>query len=126
MPDTNYKYKSEYCQQLIEHMGQGLSFRSFAGKIRVVRATMYNWLKDQPEFAEAKAIGEDLRLFYYEQIASAKASGREIQGFDHKKSDFRATEFMLKTQYYQEYGDKKESKITGEIKIEIDKDDNQL
>jgi hypothetical protein len=126
MHKTNYKYKPEYCEMLIEHMGQGLSLRSFAGKIRVVRSTVYEWIKTFPEFAEAKEIGEDVRLMYYEQLASAKASGRKIAGFDHKKSDFRAIEFMLKTQYHEEYSDKKDVTHSGEIKINIDKDDAGL
>ena len=126
MPDYNYKYKPEFCEQLVEHMSQGLSFRSFAGRIEVVRSTMYEWLKSQPEFAKAKSVGEDKRMMYYEQLASAKASGKKIQGFDHKRSDFRAIEFMLKTQYHEEYSDKKDVTHSGEIKINIDKDDAGL
>lgn len=52
-PDT---YKPEYCEMLIAHMEQGFSFTSFGGVINKCKQTLFNWVKDHPEFSEAKDI----------------------------------------------------------------------
>lgn len=58
-------YKPEYCQQLLDHMTNGLSFEAFAGVIGVTRGTLYNWVEEHEDFAEAKAVAlEKARLFW--------------------------------------------------------------
>jgi len=66
------KYLIEYCDQLISHMGEGLSFESFAGLIGTCKATLYNWEKAFPEFLEAHKRGEETNRLFYEQ------AGRQI------------------------------------------------
>lgn len=61
-------YTKEHCEMLIEHMRNGLSFKSFAGVAGVQRSTLYNWLDANPEFKEAKEIGEDLSLLFWEKM----------------------------------------------------------
>lgn len=59
------KYDPSFCSMVIEHMSQGLSFESFAGLIEVDRSTLYNWVKDYPDFERAKGIAlEKSRLFW--------------------------------------------------------------
>lgn len=59
------KYKEEYCQQLIDHMEQGLSYESFAGVVSVSKQTIYDWEKSNPDFLDAKKTGtEKCRLFW--------------------------------------------------------------
>lgn len=61
-------YKPEYCQKLIKHMQKGMSFESFAGLVGVSKQTIYDWLKANPEFADAKSIAvEKARLFWEEE-----------------------------------------------------------
>jgi len=60
-------YAAEHCDDLIEHMSAGLSFASFAGKLRVARQTLYNWEKAHPEFKEAHEIGLAACLLFWEQ-----------------------------------------------------------
>lgn len=46
-------------------MSEGLSFSAFAGRLNVVRQTLYDWLKRHPEFQEARDIAwEKCRLFW--------------------------------------------------------------
>ena len=55
------KYKPEYCDELIEFMGDYLSpcsFDSFAGKIGINQDTLYEWAKVHKEFSEAKKLAE--------------------------------------------------------------------
>jgi hypothetical protein len=59
------EYDSSYCERLIDHMEQGLSFESFAGILGCCKQSLYNWAERFPEFLDAKNIGtEKSRLFY--------------------------------------------------------------
>ena len=60
------KYKGKYCDDVILHMKDGLSFDSFAGKIGVSKKTLYNWCEMDPDFEEAKEIGQMMGLLYWE------------------------------------------------------------
>lgn len=59
-------YKPEYCELLVQHMTDGLSFESFAGKIGTCRSILYDWVRDHPEFSDAKSHGWDASLLYWE------------------------------------------------------------
>jgi hypothetical protein len=61
-------YKPEYCEMLIEHMGEGLSFESFAAIINVSRSTLYEWDKGHEEFSDAFKRGVDKSLLYWEKL----------------------------------------------------------
>ena len=62
------KYKQEYCQMLIDHMSTGLSFESFAAVIKVNRDSLYEWEKVHPDFSDAKKIGLDNCLLFWEKL----------------------------------------------------------
>jgi hypothetical protein len=61
-------YKPEYCEMLIDHMAQGLSFESFCGSINIVKRTGYTWVKEHPDFAEAKDIGFEKNREFWEKV----------------------------------------------------------
>lgn len=61
------KYDPKYCEMLIEHMKQGFSFESFAGLIEVSRAVLYDWEKAHSEFLDAKKLGAEQNLLYWER-----------------------------------------------------------
>lgn len=52
------KYKPEFCDELIEFMAKGYTFKAFAGHKKVSYATVKLWTQTHPEFAEAKRIGQ--------------------------------------------------------------------
>jgi len=68
-------YEPKYCEMLIDHMEQGLSFESFAGVVGTCRSTLYNWADSHPEFLDAKSRGRDLNLLTWEKMFAAKARG---------------------------------------------------
>ena len=72
------KYRTEFCDLLIDHMAQGYSFDSFGGlkQIRVSRNCLYQWKEKYPEFDEAKSIGELACLLLWEQIGLNRSNGR--------------------------------------------------
>jgi len=76
------KYKEEYCQMLIDHMAQGLSFRSFAGLIGVHFDTLYEWVKVHRNFSDAKKTGLPKSLYMYEKTIWAATHGK-IENFNN-------------------------------------------
>lgn len=60
------KYKEEYCQKLIEHMSQGLSYETFGVTIGVHLDTCYEWEKRHSKFSEAKKIAFNACQLYWE------------------------------------------------------------
>jgi hypothetical protein len=75
------KYKEEYCDMLIEHMTQGMSFESFAGVIGTHDETLRNWAAKYPEFFAAKKIGYAKNQIFWEKLGLAGAAGK-VPGFN--------------------------------------------
>lgn len=61
-------YKPEYCEMLVEHMAEGLSFESFAGLVGCAISTLYEWEKKNPAFSEAKKEGFERNRLFYERV----------------------------------------------------------
>lgn len=53
------KYKSEYCEQLLNHMAEGYSFEAFGSEVGVGKTTLYNWCMAHAEFRQAKEVGSE-------------------------------------------------------------------
>ena len=60
-------YRPEYCEQVIDHMAQGLSFEAFAGRVGVTKRTLYDWVEAHPEFLEAKQLAYERCRIFWEQ-----------------------------------------------------------
>lgn len=69
------KYKPEYCEMLIEHMAEGLSYEAFAGIVSVSYQTIYDW-EIHKEFLEAKEIGFSKCLLFWEKLMRLSAAGK--------------------------------------------------
>ena len=98
-PGQPTKYKQEYCQKLIEHMRNGLSFESFAAVIKVNQDTLYEWAKVHPEFSEAKkeAFAENLLFWEREGIAGLHGD---------KENTFKATVWIFNMKNRHKWRDK--------------------
>ncbi len=68
-------YLPEFCDLLVEHMSQGLSFESFAATIKSSRASLYLWAQTHSEFSDAKQTGHDLRLLWLEKHQTKMING---------------------------------------------------
>ena len=79
------KYKASYCNLLIEHMRKGLSFRAFAAVVQVSRETLYLWKKRHKAFADAKDIGDEQALLFWENMGIAGTVGMPEMVVDGKK-----------------------------------------
>lgn len=88
-PGQPTKYKPEYCDLLLEHMEGGLSFESFAGKVRVHKETLYEWCKANPDFKQAKEVGTELSRLWWETLGRDNAvnvSERDSEGNSSSRS----------------------------------------
>lgn len=63
------KFKEEYCDRLVDHMAEGFSFESFAGKVLVSRQTIYSWLEKSSNFLDSKRRGEMACLYFWENAS---------------------------------------------------------
>lgn len=80
-PGQPTKYKPEYCQKLIDHMAKGLSFESFAAECEVHFDSLYEWVKKNPEFSEAKKVGTAQSLRFWEGVGMAGVMG-DLRNFN--------------------------------------------
>lgn len=69
------KYDPSYCVDLMEHMGKGLSFESFASTIQVNRDTLYAWRTAHKDFSDAWVMGRDRCLTFWENLGAAGIMG---------------------------------------------------
>lgn len=72
------KYKPEYCEELIDHMKEGFSLESFAGKIGVCVDSLYAWRDSHPEFSEAIKGGKAASRYWWEFKLRNSVDDREI------------------------------------------------
>jgi hypothetical protein len=69
-------YKREYCQKVVEMMGQGLSIAAFCSEIGVGRDAVYNWQGQYPEFDLACKAAKEASQRWWEKLAMLIASGK--------------------------------------------------
>jgi len=74
-PRSNNKYRQEFCEQLITHMKEGLSFETFAAVINVSSMTMTRWSKKYKEFGRAREKGTLYRQMLLEKTIILTATG---------------------------------------------------
>lgn len=70
------EYKDEFCDLLIEHMSEGFSFESFGPKIGASRDILYKWCNEYESFLNAKRMGVDASLAWWEKLGRAGAAGQ--------------------------------------------------
>lgn len=71
------EYRPEYCDMVIEAMGQGISVAAFAGTIGVACDTVYQWMKRHAEFADAVSRARAKQLLAWEQKLIRSKKGAE-------------------------------------------------
>lgn len=101
-------YQEKYCTKLINWMARGKSFESFASIIGVCRATLYNWCEVFPEFLDAKKIGTEMALSYWEDLGENLASGVT-------NGNAAVWIFTMKNRFKDLYTDKQEIENTGRM-----------
>lgn len=78
------KYRSEFANDLIEHMKTGGSIEAFpgylyikyGGDVRVVEKTIYNWFENHEEFLQAKELGLSLARLWFDNLSKTGMAGQ--------------------------------------------------
>ena len=70
------KYKEEYCDMLIDHMAEGLSFESFGKVVFAGRTTLYRWVDDNKDFRDAKEIATQFSHHKWDEIGVRGTQGK--------------------------------------------------
>ncbi len=112
------KYKEEYCDMLLAHMAQGLSYESFAAIVDVTRDCLYKWEKANPKFLYSKKIGKEKMLLLFEKMG--------IQAMAGKIKGFNASTYIFTMKNKCGWTDKQEITSQGNIEISIDNADADL
>jgi len=112
------KYKPEYCEKLIEHMAEGLSFETFAATIGVSRAVLYNWCDAHSEFLDAKNIGKEKSQLMWEHVNIAQATGA-IKGSSAN------TIFTMKCRFGWKEAESEEKDIKVSLSYSLDDPDDK-
>ena len=85
-------YKPEYCEMLIKHMAEGLSFECFAALVDTSRETLYNWTEKHPEFLYAKKRGLEKCQLFWEKLGKVLVSDDVVR----LQNDFGVKPFLKK------------------------------
>ena len=110
-------YKPEFCQMLINHMSQGLSYETFAGVVGVSKQTLYDWEKKNENFLDAKKIGQMKRNEVVEKLYIQAATGH------NKKANPAMMIFWMKNCVGWQDKIESESRQTTHINLSYNLDD---
>src|SRR5690242_4800531 len=92
-------YNESYCERLIKHCGNGLSFESFAGEIGVTRSTLYLWRKEHKEFSDAADQAKECCRKYWEEKGRDGTIG-ELPGWNSG-----SWQFIMKNFFREDWSD---------------------
>jgi len=112
------KYDPKYCEMLIAHMKQGLSYECFAAVVETHKQTLYNWEKQFPEFFDAKKTGVAQCNLFWEKMGIHGAAG--------KLAGFNASSWIFNMKNRFRWTDRQETVETSKIEISINNEDERL
>ncbi|AIK95923.1 transposase [Candidatus Odyssella acanthamoebae] len=82
------KYKPEFCIRAVDLMRQGYTKTSVAAELDISKDTLYEWVKEYPEFSDAIARGEIFAQAHLEKLG--------LMGMNDPKFNARVWEFWMK------------------------------
>lgn len=102
------KYSPHYCDEVVAAMGEGLSLTAFAGMIGVSKDTVYEWIKEHPDFSDAVSRARPKRLMYLERRFLDAETGARAS----------THQFALKNADRDEWRDKQDVEHSGSVASE--------
>lgn len=99
------KYKTSYCEEVVEHLKNGKSLSSFAATIGTHREVLWKWRAKHEAFNHACLAGLELSQQWWENLSMQIATGH-IFHKDHdgkyKKHNPGMVQFLMK-QRFEDY-----------------------
>lgn len=71
-------YKSEYCDQVIGFLNEGMSIASIARELQVAKKTLYNWMEEHEEFLHAVKKGIDFSQGWWEEHGRKQLQNKDF------------------------------------------------
>ncbi len=102
------KWEDDFPERLLAEMSKGLSFEACCGALGISKDTGYKFAKENPEFAEAKQLGESKGQYHWESEALKGLWGS-------KDEKFNATVYIFTMKNRFGWRDRKE--ISGDLSI---------
>jgi len=90
------KYSPDLIPKLKEHFENGYSFRSFAAVAKIPFSTLFRWINQYPEFANAKKMYEPLGLAWLETMGK-----QALMLPDGVKFSSAVWFFMMQNRYHE-------------------------
>lgn len=114
-------YDPKYCQMLIDHMADGLSFEAFGGVVDACKSTLYVWLEKHPEFMDAKQIAIAKCRLWWEKEGKTGLwnQGNRSGSFSESKSfNTGVWIFNMKNRFKDDWRDKQDIDINSDLEKE--------
>ena len=103
----NLLYRDAYCDEIIDFLKDGHSLAAFGGHIGVSRDTLYEWMRTQPQFAEAVKRAQAKSILWWERrILDLAQTGQ---------GSAPAIVFGLKNRAPEEWRDKTHTELSGMV-----------
>ena len=103
------KYKKSMCEEVVPFMSQGFSQKALAGHLGISEETLYQWIKQHPEFSESVKDGSTQSAIWWEKVG--------MTGMVGKIAGFNATTWIFNMKNRHGWTDKTETTHGGEIGI---------
>lgn len=99
------KYKSEYCERIIELGKQGYSYAEIAADLEVDKASLYDWAAAHEDFSTALRAAKTYEQAWFEREARSNMKNR----------DFNANLWYRSaaSRFRDDYTERKETQVTG-------------
>lgn len=113
------EYRPEYCEFLLTKMKEGFSLRSVAAELGFHHDTLYEWMKVQPDFADAYEKGKELQYHWWEKMGRNIALGippitlKDKDGKDVPLRHSNPTIFIWMTKNLLNWRDRQEINLSG-------------
>ena len=104
-------YDPSYCDSAETFLAEGYSVAALAGFLGVAKSTVYEWIDRYPEFSDSVKIGQAGAVYWWERANRYLAKTGE--------GNATACVFGLKNRASDEWRDKIETAVTGNMSVEV-------
>jgi transposase-like protein len=111
------KYDPEMINEIVPFMSQGYSKEALAGHLSISKETLYQWIKEYPDFSDAIKEGVSKSQMFWEQLG--------MQGiFTDEKTKFAQGAWVFNMKARFGFTDVQHVETKTEIKLKYNLDDN--